>query len=110
MEFTSEKIERTRNSIIQTEQRILRQRRRVEKMLVERHPADEAQAQLLIMEQSLISMTRFLKNLERDLELGDLSLQRHQTAKRIKAARSEEGEGGEGAERPKSPEAAGNHS
>src|SRR3954471_16345648 len=101
MEFTSEKIERTRNHIVQTEQRILRQRRRVEKMLVERHPADEAQAQLLIMEQSLISMTRFLKNLERDLELGDLSLQRHQTAKRIKAARSEEVEGGEGAERPK---------
>ncbi len=41
-------------------------------MLVERHPADEAQAQLLIMEQSLLSMTRFLTNLERDLALGNL--------------------------------------
>jgi len=71
MEYATEKIERTRNHIVETEQRILRQRRRVEKMLVERHPADEAQAQLLIMEQSLISMTRFLKNLERAFELGD---------------------------------------
>jgi hypothetical protein len=88
MQYTTEKIEQTRNNIVQTEQRIQRQRRRVEKMLVERHPADEAQAQLLIMEQSLISMTRFLRNLERDLEIGDLNLQRHQTAKRIKAVQS----------------------
>src|SRR4051812_47429957 len=85
MQFTTEKIAQARTQIAQTEQRIVRQRRRVEKMLVERHPADEAQAQLLIMEQSLLSMTRFLKNLERDLELGDISLQRRQTAKRIKA-------------------------
>ena len=90
MEFTTEKIERARSNIAETEQRILRQRRRVEKMLVERHPADEAQAQLLIMEQSLLSMTRFLTNLERDLKLGDLSLQEHQTKKRIKAAQSAE--------------------
>src|SRR4051812_36801065 len=88
MEFTSEKIERTRNNIIQTEQRILRQRRRVEKMLVERHPADEAQAQLLIMEQSLLAMTRFLKNLERDLELDDRGAQRNQTSKRIRPAKA----------------------
>jgi hypothetical protein len=87
MQFTTEKIEQTRNNIVQTEQRIARQRRRIEKMLVERHPADEAQAQLLIMEQSLIAMVRFLRNLERDLEMGDLSLQRYKTAKRIKAAR-----------------------
>jgi hypothetical protein len=74
MQYNTEKIERTRADVVQAEQRILRQRRRVEKMLVERHPADEAQAQLLIMEQSLISMTRFLKTLERELELGELSL------------------------------------
>ena len=113
MEFTTEKIERARSNIVQTEQRILRQRRRVEKMLVERHPADEAQAQLLIMEQSLISMTRFLKNLERDLELGDLSLQGHQVTKRVKAAKSKEGETtAQGAEPqpPKLPETAENHS
>lgn len=71
MEFTTE-IETARSNVVETEQRILRQRRRVEKMLVERHPADEAQAQLLIMEQSLLSMTRFLTNLERDLALGNL--------------------------------------
>jgi hypothetical protein len=118
MQYTTEKIEQTRNNIVQTEQRIQRQRRRVEKMLVERHPADEAQAQLLIMEQSLIAMTRFLKNLERDLELGDLSLQRHQTAKRIKVVKpGPETRGGAepaviGAEPhpPKSPEAPKNNS
>ena len=76
MPATTAKIESTRADVVQAEQRIQRQRRRVEKLLVERHPADEAQAQLLIMEQSLISMTRFLKALERDLEIGDLSLQR----------------------------------
>ena len=104
MRFTTEKIEQTRNNIAQTEQRIVRQRRRVEKMLIERHPADEAQAQLLIMEQSLIAMTRFLKNLERDLEMGDLSLQRLQTAKRVKAAVSRPA--ADGVEPPqKSPEA-----
>ena len=88
MKYTTEKIESTREHIVQTEQRIVRQRRRVEKMLIERHPADEAQAQLLIMEQSLISMTRFLKNLESDLEMGDVSLHRLQTAKRIKLAQA----------------------
>jgi len=84
MLHSPEKIEETKSNIVQTEQRILRQRRRVEKMLIERHPADEAQAQLLIMEQSLISMTKFLKTLERTLEIDDLSLQRTQGAKRIK--------------------------
>jgi len=76
MQYTTEKIEQTRNNIAQTEQRIARQRRRVEKMLVERHPADEAQAQLLIMEQSLIAMARYLKILVADLEAADPSLQR----------------------------------
>jgi hypothetical protein len=80
MQYATEKIEQTRNNIVQAEQRIARQRRRVEKMLVERHPADEAQAQLLIMEQSLLSMTRFLAGLERELELGDASRPRRQKA------------------------------
>lgn len=94
MQYTTEKIEQMRGNIVQTEQRIVRQRRRVEKMLVERHPADDAQAQLLIMEQSLIAMTRFLKNLERDLEMGDLSLHRYETNKRIKAAQIQAAEEG----------------
>lgn len=85
MEHATEQIARTRDHIEQTEQRIARQRRRVEKMLVDRHPADEAQAQLLIMEQSLIAMFRFLKNLERDLDLDDLARQGRPTNKRIKA-------------------------
>jgi hypothetical protein len=51
-------------------------------MLVERHPADEAQAQLLIMEQSLISMTRYLRALERDLAADpSLTGQRQPSAK-----------------------------
>jgi len=86
MKHTTKKIEAARGQIVETEQRIQRQRRRVEKLLVERHPADEAQAQLLIMEQSLGAMKRFLQILERDLESA-LSLQGHQTAKRIKTAR-----------------------
>ncbi len=85
MNYTTETIEQAKNDIVQTEQRIMRQRRRVEKMLIERHPADEAQAQLLIMEQSLIAMTRFLKTLERDLGGDDLSPRREKTARRIKA-------------------------
>ena len=84
MEFTTEKIERARSNIVQTEQRIVRQRRRVEKMLVERHPADEAKALLMVMEQSLLLMNRFLQFLERDLE-AELSLNKHQTQNRIKA-------------------------
>jgi hypothetical protein len=68
MQFSTDKLEEARQNVVEAEQRILRQRRRVEKMLVERHPADEAQAELLIMEQSLLSMVRFLKGMERDLE------------------------------------------
>jgi hypothetical protein len=83
MKYTTDRIEQTRASVVQTEQRIVRQRRRVEKMLIERHPADEAQAQLLIMEQSLIAMTRFLKNLERAMEVDELGHGRS-SAKRTK--------------------------
>jgi hypothetical protein len=86
MKHTSKRIESARGQIVETEQRIQRQRRRVEKLLVERHPADEAQAQLLIMEQSLGAMKRFLQILERDLE-SELSIQSRQTAERIKTAR-----------------------
>jgi len=86
MRYTSERIEHTKAKITDAEQRVLRQRRRVEKMLVERHPADEAQAQLLIMEQSLLAMARYLKTLMEDLEAGDVSLQRRMTEKRIQGA------------------------
>jgi hypothetical protein len=86
MKYTSERVEATKAKIVDSEQRIGRQRRRVEKLLVDRHPADEAQAQLLIMEQSLLAMTRYLKLLVADLEAGDLSLQKRITHKRIHGA------------------------
>jgi len=110
MEYTTKKIEDGRRIVRDQEQRVARQRAKLAQAVADRHPADELQARLLIMEQSLLSMTRFLKNLERDLELGDLSLQRHQTAKRIKAAPS--GPAAEAAAplSPKSPEAADNNS
>jgi hypothetical protein len=101
MQFSTEKIEEARQNVVEAEQRLLRQRRRVEKMLVERHPADEAQAELLIMEQSLLSMVRFLKGLEHDLETGAVSPARGQS--RTQAKRAED-------EVPQSPAASENHS
>ena len=101
MQFSTEKLEEARQNVVEAEQRILRQRRRVEKMLVERHPADEAQAELLIMEQSLLSMVRFLKTLERDLEMGALGPERG--VRRSKAKRPD-------GEVPQSPAASENHS
>jgi vacuolar-type H+-ATPase subunit D/Vma8 len=68
MKYTSKRIETARESIVDTEQRIQRQRRRIEKLLVERHPADEAQAHLVILEDSLVAMKRLLEALERDFE------------------------------------------
>jgi hypothetical protein len=104
MQYATEKIAQARNNIAETEQRILRQRRRVEKMLVERHPADEAQAQLLIMEQSLMSMVRFLANLERDIEMGDHGQSAHKHIKGdAPAPRTSEA-------RPQSPQPPKNHS
>jgi hypothetical protein len=82
MKYTTPQVESARANVIQTEQRIVRQRRRVEKMLIERCPADEAQARLLVMEQSLIAMTRFLKFLERDLDT-EMSLAKARTKARL---------------------------
>jgi hypothetical protein len=86
MQFTTQKLEQARQNVVEAEQRILRQRRRVEKMLIERHPADEAQAQLLIMEQSLLSMVRFLKGLEHDVQIGALGPERGQRRTNAKRA------------------------
>jgi len=65
---------------------------KVAQALADRHPADELQARLLIMEQSLIALQRFLGMLQRDLE-DALGIQHYQTQKRIrdrrKAVRSE---------------------
>lgn len=68
MKHTTQKIEVTRGLVKEQEERVVLQRRKIGKALVDRHPADEMQAHLLIMEQSLLSMTRFLRILERDLK------------------------------------------
>jgi hypothetical protein len=73
MRYTSQKIEQAKSLIAESEQRIVRQRRRVEKLLYDRQPADEAQAQLLIMEHSLQAMIRYLMTLVTDLDAGDAS-------------------------------------
>jgi hypothetical protein len=100
MQFSTKKLEEARQNVVEAEQRLLRQRRRVEKMLVERHPADEAQAELLIMEQSLLSMVRFLKGLERDQETGAVSPERG--VRRTQAKRT-------GGDAPQSPTTSENH-
>jgi hypothetical protein len=74
MQYASEKIEQAKAMIAENERRVLRQRRRVEKLLYDRQPADEAQAQLLIMEDSLQELNRYLTTLVNDLNPADVSL------------------------------------
>jgi hypothetical protein len=74
MQHTSETIAQAKAMIAESERRILRQRRRVEKLLYDRQPADEAQAQLLIMEDSLLELNRYLTTLVKDLNPADVSL------------------------------------
>jgi hypothetical protein len=85
MEYTTKKAEVSRGIVRAQEKRVARQRERLRQAIADCHPADELQARLLIMEQSLICMARFLKSLERDLT-DDLSLQKVQTQKRSKGA------------------------
>jgi hypothetical protein len=86
MKFTTPKIESSRSIVREQEERVVRQRRKTQQLIAERHPADDAQARLLIMEQSLLSMKRFLRSLEHDLEI-ELSPHKGQTQKRIKATK-----------------------
>jgi hypothetical protein len=89
MKYTTQKVEISRGIVEEQEARVVLQRRRVEKAVADRDPAEEARARLLIMEQSLLSMKRFLRFLERDLE-AELSLHARQTQKRIKKTGSPE--------------------
>lgn len=89
MKYTTQRVEVSRGIVKEQEARVVLQRQKVEKAAADRHPADEAQARLLIMEQSLLSMKRFLQFLERDLE-AELSLHKHQTQTRIKKMGSPE--------------------
>lgn len=83
MKYTTQRLEISRGIVKQQEERVTLQRRKIFRVLAERHPADQLQAQLLIMEQSLLSMTRFLRILERDLE-SELALHKVQTRSRIR--------------------------
>jgi hypothetical protein len=73
MKYTTNRIEVTKGRIYRTERRVARQRE-----IVERGPKDgefgiQAQALLLVMEQSLLSMVRFLHAMEQviDIENGE---------------------------------------
>jgi hypothetical protein len=68
MQYTNRTITVSQSRIVEAEGRVARQRRVVERLGNDRHPADHAVALLLVMEQSLLSMKRFLATLERDLE------------------------------------------
>jgi hypothetical protein len=86
MEYTTRKVAVSRGHLQEQEARVARQRKKVEQAIADRSAAEEMQARLLIMEQSLIAMARFLKILERDLQ-SDLSIQGYATQKRIKDRR-----------------------
>ena len=86
MQYTTMQFEVSRGIVREQEASGVHQRKKVLKAIAERDPADELQARLLIMEQSLISMTRFLKILERDLQT-ELSLQKYHSQKRIEDRR-----------------------
>ena len=85
MECTPKKVEARRSIVRAQDMRMVRQRETIARADANRHPADELQARLLVMEQSLICMARFLNNLERNLT-DERSLQKIQTQKRIKSA------------------------
>jgi hypothetical protein len=68
MRYTSRTIIVSKSRISEAEGRVARQRKVVKKLQHDEHPADQATALLLVMEQSLLSMKRFLSTLERDLE------------------------------------------
>jgi len=86
MQYTTKRVEVTRGIVREQEGRVARQRNKVALAISNRQPADDLQARLLIMEQSLISMSRFLKILERDLD-EELGIHKCQTQKRIKDPR-----------------------
>jgi len=83
MEYTTKKIEATRGRLREQEVRVAHQRKKVQQAVTDRDPADELHARLLIMEQSLVAMARFLKILERDLR-DEMSIQGFATGKRVK--------------------------
>jgi hypothetical protein len=70
MRYTKRTLVISQSNISEAEQRVARQRQVVEQLEDTRHPSVDAMTFLLVMEQSLLSMRRFLATLERDLELS----------------------------------------
>ena len=86
MNFTNKKVEATRSNVRAQEARVARQRAMIDAAIEASHPLDDLQARLLVMEQSLLSMKRFLAILERDLEIS-LGIHRPQRPMRLRAKR-----------------------
>ena len=70
MRYTKRTLVVAQSTVSEAEQRVARQRDVVKQQADSRHPSVDATALLLVMEQSLLSMKRFLAILERDLELS----------------------------------------
>jgi hypothetical protein len=81
----------SQSRIVEAEGRVEKQRETVQALENLRHPADHAVALLLVMEQSLLSMKRFLATLEADLSRS-LGLGKPQRSKAARK-RSETGVG-----------------
>jgi hypothetical protein len=92
MRYTNRTIIASQSRVSHAEERVSQQRKVVESLHEDRHPADHAAALLLVMEQSLLSMKRYLSLLERDLErsLGpqEKSARRRVSRRRTKATRA----------------------
>jgi hypothetical protein len=87
MQYTKQTLVISQGHVAAAEERVARQRDIVEKLEECRHPSVNAIALLLVMEQSLLSMKRFLATLERDLELevGSGKPKRTKAARRAEA-------------------------
>jgi hypothetical protein len=84
VKFTNEKVEATRGDVRAPEARVARQQEMIAAAIEAQHPLDDMRARLLVMEQSLLSMKRFLAILERDLEMS-LGIHRPQRPMRLRA-------------------------
>jgi hypothetical protein len=68
MRYAKRTIVAAQSRVSKAEGRVAKQRKAVEALENASHPADHAIGLPLVMEQSLLSMKRFLSTLERDLE------------------------------------------
>ena len=80
MRYTKRTLVISRSRVSEAEGFVARQRDVVDRLKDARHPADDSIALLLVMEQSLLSMKRFLSTVERVLEQS-LGLEKPSRAK-----------------------------